>query len=445
MTHRNAVEGEPDLTVDLVDDGTFQEGLAAMGSTHQDYERCVRELGRSLTVLRRRLAELPALRSPPWADDMAVGQRLIPLMFVGAWDTTSEADRAVVTGLAATQYEAIERLMAELVGEPDCPVWSIGHMRGVVSKIDIFYAAQRLVTAADLSRFFDFAEVVLSEQNPALDLPDDKRWLSDIYGKTRKHSDAMRQGICETLVLLSVHGDNLFKVRLGFDVKGTVDSLIRRLLTPLDGAIWQSHRRDLPRYAEAAPETFLSVLKDDLGSRESKVYALMSPADFSMFSSPSRTGLLWALETLAWNPQWLFRVVTILGKLAELEVRDNWANKPESSLASIFRRWMPQTAASIDERMAALELLVRKSRKVGWRTCLSQFDIHSTVGPTAPGHVGALTPRAPVRSLPMTWSSVSTEFLTTRIVSGPRSAVGWLRTLLTRRAPSCASASAGRQ
>ena len=380
VTHRNAVEGEPDLTVDLVDDGTFREGLAAMGFAHEDCDRYIQDSGRSLTVLRRRLATLPALRSPPWADDTAVGQRLLPLMFVGAWDTTSEADCAVLAELAATTHDATDRTVAELVGESDCPVWSIGHMRGVVSKIDIFYAAQRLVTAADLRCFFDLAEAVLSEQDPALDLPHDKRWLSAIYGKTRKHSDALRRGICETLVLLSVHGDNLFKVRLGFDVKAAVDSLIRRLLTPLDGAIWQSHRRDLPHYAEAAPEVFLSVLEDDLASQEPKVYALMAPADCSMFSSPSRSGLLWALETLAWNPHWLFRVVTILGKLAGLEVRDNWVNKPENSLSSIFRRWMPQTAASIDERIAALDLLVRKSPKVGRRICLSQFDIHSTIG-----------------------------------------------------------------
>ena len=331
VTHRNAVEGEPDLTVDLVDDGSFREGLAAMGFTHEAFERWGHKSGRSLTVLRRRLAKLPALHSPPWADDKAIGRRLMPLMFVGAWDSTSEADCAVVEGLAATKYEAIEQMIAELVGELDCPVWSIGHMRGVVSKIDIFYAAQGLVTTSDLLRFFNLAEVVLSEQDPALDLPQDKRWLSNIYNKARKHSDALRQGICETLVLLSVHGDNLFKVRPGFNVKGAVDSLIRRLLTPLDGAIWQSHRRDLPRYAEAAPQIFLGLLDDDLRSREPKVYALMAPADSSLLSSPNRTGLLWALETLAWNPRWLCQVVTILGKLAELEVRDNWANKPENS------------------------------------------------------------------------------------------------------------------
>jgi hypothetical protein len=75
------------------------------------------------------------------------------------------------------------------------------------------------------------ARVVLSESDPALDLPEDKRWASNLYGKSRRHSAALRQGLCETLVLLSVHGNNLFKTRLGFDVEAGVNDLIRQLLT----------------------------------------------------------------------------------------------------------------------------------------------------------------------------------------------------------------------
>ena len=204
--------------------------------------------------------------------------------------------------------------------------------------------------------------------------------MSGLYGKTRKHSGALRQGICETLVLLSVHGDNLFKARLGFNVSAQVNGLIRELLTPLDGATWQSQRHDLPRYAEAAPDVFLDLLDEDLRSPAPKVYALMQPANSQLFSSPGRTGLLWALEILAWNPSWLFRVVTILAKLAELKITDNWVNKPENSLAAIFRCWMPQTAASIDLRLEALDLLVRKSPEVGWRICLHQINPYPDVG-----------------------------------------------------------------
>ena len=180
--------------------------------------------------------------------------------------------------------------------------------------------------------------------------------------------------------MLSVHGNNLFTKRLGFDVEGRVNQLIRELLTSLDPLAWQSQQHDLPRYAEAAPDVFLDILEQDLRSGSPKVHVLMQPADSGAFSSPGRTGLLWALEVLAWNPQWLPRVVLILGNLAELKITDNWSNRPDNSLRSIFRAWLPQTAATIEERIGALELLIRRSPDTGWRICIDQFDPGSTVG-----------------------------------------------------------------
>jgi hypothetical protein len=380
ITRRNAIEGDADITLDLVDHDTLRSGLTAMGFDGYSIDRLARESGYSLTVLRRRLSQIPAIRTPPWAAHQSIADRLIPLAFVGAWDCTAEADQAILADIAAGTHDEIERTMAELVIEEQSPVWSIGRFRGVLSKVDAFYAIQSYVTPAHLKRFFQVARVVLSESDPALELPEDKRWASNLYGKSRRHSGALRQGLCETLVLLSVHGNNLFKARLGFDVEGSVNELIRKLLTPLDPVTWQSQRHDLPRYAEAAPEVFIDILEQDLRSDVPKVHVLMQPAEAGGFSSPGRTGLLWALEVLAWNPQSLPRVAMILGKLAELKINDNWANKPENSLASIFRCWFPQTAATIDERIAALELLIRRSPQVGWRICIDQFDPGSTVG-----------------------------------------------------------------
>jgi addiction module HigA family antidote len=380
VTRRNALEAPPDITVDLVDDTTFHDALQEMGFSHADVERLGRESGQSQTVLRRRLATMPAIKSPPWAAQQDIAGRLVPLVFIGAWDAASEADQSIVSDVAGVAYDAIERTMAELQGEEQCPVWSAGPYRGMVSKTDAFYAVQRLVTASDLRRFLEVARVVLSESDPALELPEEQRWASNLYGKSRKHSGALRQGLCETLVLLAVHGDNLFKRRLGFDVEGHVNGLVRGLLVPLDPTTWQSQRDDLPRYAEAAPGVFLDLLEQDLKSDEPKVHALMTPADSRPFSSPGRTGLLWALESLAWNPRWVFRVVRILAKLAEVKLNDNWVNKPEHSLAAIVRCWMPQTAAAIDQRLEAFDLVVRNSPEVGWRLCLDQFDPASTIG-----------------------------------------------------------------
>ena len=123
-----------------------------------------------------------------------------------------------------------------------------------------------------------------------------------------------------------------------------------------------SHERDLPRYAEAAPEKFLSLLETDLKKPEPVVLGLLKPASTGIFGSCPRTGLLWALECLAWKPQNLPRVIAILAQLSRTKINDNWANKPIGSLEAIFRSWMPQTAASLEERCKALDFWQALSR-----------------------------------------------------------------------------------
>lgn len=92
-----------------------------------------------------------------------------------------------------------------------------------------------------------------------------------------------------------------------------------------------------------------------------------------MFGSPSRTGLLWALEGLSWNPETLPSAALILARLAEIEINDNWVNKPEHSLKAIFRCWMPQTAAGVEERVALMKTIFGKFPDVAWRICVDQF------------------------------------------------------------------------
>jgi hypothetical protein len=83
------------------------------------------------------------------------------------------------------------------------------------------------------------------------------------------------------------------------------------------------------------------------------------------------TGLLWALETLAWHPDYLTRVTMILGQLAEIDPGGNWANRPSNSLSTIFLPWFPQTSAPMPKRRAAIEALLREHKNVGWNLLLT--------------------------------------------------------------------------
>ena len=365
---RNAVDSEPDIALDLLNHDAFEKALAEMGIEGDNTERLARESGCSPTILRRRLTEIPAIGKPPWAAHNEVARRLIPMALVGAWRAKSSADCEVVSTLADKPYRKIEESVKHLLHSDDCPVWLLDEYRGIVSKIDALFAVSEELTEADLTEFLWLAEYVLSEIDPALDLPQDKRWAAGLYGKIRDHSAALRAGVCETLVILSVHGNKLFGAS---DVQERVSMLIRRLLTPLSVDKLLSHDKDLPRYAEAAPEEFLRLLEEDLQKEQPAVLDLLTPAD-SLFGRPSRTGLLWALECLAW--QHLGRVNLILARLSRTVIDDNWTNKPIASLEAIYRPWMPQTAASLDDRIKALEELTRRFPDIGWQICIDQFQ-----------------------------------------------------------------------
>ena len=371
---RNAVDREPNIALGPLGHESFEAALADMGIDRDDADRWARESGRSPTVLRRRLSKIDAIRTPAWAADWEIARSLIPLVMVGAWHKESSADCEILSALADADYQQVEETLTRLLELEDCPVWSVGKYRGVVSKIDALFAISGRLTEKRVEDLLELAEYVLSESDPSLELPQNDRWAAGLYGNVREHSKALRDGICETLVLLAVHGNDLFESRPGIDVEQRIFSLIERLLTPLTLNKLMSHEDDLPRYAEAAPNAFLTLIERDLRQPTPVLQGLLTPVRNGLFNGCPRTGILWGLECLAWSPQNLARVSLVLAQLALTEIDDNWANKPIASLAAIYRCWMPQTAASLDDRVEGLKLLVRRFPEIGWQICIQQLQ-----------------------------------------------------------------------
>lgn len=382
---RNALADDADIALETLNWQSFNTALQAMGIEGDRVDQLARESGRSPTVLRRRLSKLPAISTPDWACDTNLARSLIPFLFGGVWKADNKTDQATLELLAGDiPFDELERRLAALLPLDDSPVWSVGSLRGVVSKIDVLFAIRDALTAADLERFFAVAEVVLSEDDPSLELPERDRWAAGIYGKTREVSGALRNGLSETLVLLAVYGPSLFRMRLNVDTEARANNLVRSLLLPLTEKKLESQIDNMVVYAEAAPETFLSIIETDLKSKNSAAMALMRPKSEAMFGSAPRTGLLWALEGLAWSDALFMRTVLVLGRLAERPLNDNLVNKPSNSLAAIFRAWMPQTSANLKAREAALKKLAEKHPNVAWPICLDQFSSQSRFG--SPSH-----------------------------------------------------------
>ncbi|WP_337044962.1 HigA family addiction module antitoxin [Emticicia sp. 17c] len=373
---RNSINTDAHVKLEPLNYESFHSSLEEMGYTDDERTRLENESGRSLTVLRRRLSNIPAIRNPDWVTDKSTSAKLVPFLFAGAWNSTNQCDQIILSSLAKeTPYDDLEKQVQEINQLNDSPVWSTGSYRGVVSKIDLLFAISGTITQTELKTYFDVAELVLSEDNPSLDLPEKQRIFAKIFGKTREISGPLRNGICETLVLLAVHGNSLFLNRLGINVEVLASKLVEDLLyEPLTTRKLEAHDRDLPTYAEVAPDTFLKILEKDLKTFAPATIGLMKPAESDFFGGGcSRTGLLWALENLAWSPITLTRAALILARLAEVKIDDNWANKPIASLKAIFLCWMPQTAANASKRISVLNSIIKDYPKIGWEICMEQF------------------------------------------------------------------------
>lgn len=371
---KTSIENDADITLSQVDSESFRLALDEMGYGHEDVSSLSAQSAQSPTILRRRLAKSPALRLPSWAQSgTSLSRKLIPILLAGAWNRTNKTDCDVVAALANKPYDDIEQDLVELLAIPDSPVWAIGNYRGIVCRRDALFAAHHGLLDKDIDEFVQWAEFVLSEDDPALDLEPDKRWSAAIYGKKREMSGALRQAIGDMLVLLAVYGDDLVNRRLS-KIKPRVDQVVRNLMEAKPTRALVALSSDLQALAEASPAVFLECVEADLRSPQPQILPMLRPIEAGSFDSPDRTGLLWALEMLAWDQAYYLRVVRILARLSEIPINDNWVNKPENTLESLVSCWHPQTTVDVEGRIVALRLIAEEFPDVGWKICLAQVD-----------------------------------------------------------------------
>ena len=150
------------------------------------------------------------------------------------------------------------------------------------------------------------------------------------------------------------------------DPQSWVDRIIGNLLSKARGETWVSINRELPLIAEASPQLFLQYVSRSLSHRPPEIMDMFKEKPGFVVPMASHTGLLWALEELAWMPLYFKNACLILHKLATLDPGGILANRPLNSLKEIFKAWHHQTLASYEERVKVLREMLRRDIDVSW-------------------------------------------------------------------------------
>lgn len=346
------------------------EALVEMEIEEEKAQRIVKETKGFLIPLRRHSELHPRdFKKPEWAT-AEHATPLIAVLLSGAWDEKNIKDREKIAKLSGLSYEELERTLHAWSVSDDPPVRKVGSIWQVVSRQDMWQLLSPFITERMLENFGEIAIEILQELDPRYELKPEERWFANIHGENLEHSEMLRKHIAEMLAMLGTHGDEDLRNVGETSAQDRVSFWVRKILFDnMSAHRWYSLREFLPYLAEASSETFLEAVEKGLEGDQTPLMELF--VEEGIFGGCSHAGLLWALEGISWNLDYLSRVALILAILSKLDPGGRWANRPFNSLRKIFLTWLPQTKASVKEKLKLLDLILSREPEIGWKLLLS--------------------------------------------------------------------------
>ena len=182
-------------------------------------------------------------------------------------------------------------------------------------------------------------------------------------------SPQIRKGIAESLALIGSHPTALPSYART-KAKQTADRAIHDIFHDADWKLWANLNGLLPLLAEASPVEFLNAVQNALEQTPCPFEQLFAMKVEGIFGRSYHTGLLWALEALAWDERFLIGVCLLLGKLAQLDPGGSHSNRPINSLTRVLHPLVRQTTASFQIKMDALARLQEQTPETAWKLLL---------------------------------------------------------------------------
>lgn len=337
--------------------------LHESGLSEADSQRIARDSGHSITVLRRQLFQSNAVSAPSWANAKSAFT-LIPVLFANAWDEQKDGDRHVIETLSGMGYEAFVKELTPFLSIDDSPIRKVGSVWMIKSPLDAWFLLAPHIIPDYLKHFEQALLGVLTKTDPKYELDAEKRWAAAIYGKANPYSEWLRTGLVESLVLLAVFGDRSSHIA---STQTFADHVVKEVFNTADKwEAWASIKDATALLSEAAPDSFMDAV-DQLLSRNPAVFQDLMRDDSGVFGECRHSGLLWALEGIAWSSQYFARAVNVLVKLANIDPGGKWSNRAISSLSHLFLPGFSQTHAKALERLESLKSIIAKEPKLAWK------------------------------------------------------------------------------
>ncbi len=320
------------VVLERIDREKIVSELQSLGLNEEEARLLSKNSSRNINVLRR-ILKFDGTR-PEWAK-LQNAKEILPALLAGSWDESKNGDRLILEILAGEPYEKYVEKLTPWLTTQDPPIQNIGSKWRLTSPLDSWTYLSQFISKPLMNTLADCFNFACGEIKPALSLEADKRYLASFYDKIPDLSKRIRDGLLQSLTLIGIYGD-AYQLPIAKPAQSWVDSLIVKLCNKHDPNLWKSLDDILPAIAEASPSGFLRSLEDFLDTEPEKLEQIFEEAYSPLFSNHYHTGLLWALEGLAWIPGLLGRISLVLLKLDTMDHDVKIQNRPVNTLASLF-------------------------------------------------------------------------------------------------------------
>ncbi len=355
---------EDHIILPEIDRDVFITSLRETGLSDDEARQLSLDSAKDINMLWRMLGVV--MTPPEWETDASI-LKFIPIMLIGRWDEACDADRQLLKELSGSaSYEAYRRDLNSIILADESPIKKIGTVFVVKSLYAMYKRYFRYVTDVDIDRFLEYAAVALEDvDNDAIAKMESQEL--QYWRANRMFSSDLRKGIVEGLALIALMQEDAGRDK-------SIERWLSTKLKEFDLQKYLSHRHNMQWIAEASPKAFLEFIENDIqkGAQILNEIFVIRLNRFGLTDTQIYyTELLFGLECIAWNEDYLLQVTQILLHLCVYKNDSNWDNRPSNSLERIYRFVMPCTRTSLEKRIAILRSLQKRYPNAVHDVCLS--------------------------------------------------------------------------
>ena len=349
------------IQLPIIEKEGFISSLISIGIDGAKARKIAKDTARDINILRRRFSI--DINGPKWLDRLT---DLLPAILVGKWNETVEGDKKIIEQLSGMPYEQYAIKLQSFLAIEETPLIQIGSIWRIRSPYETieYILMSRMLPNTILDKYRQICiDLIQDDDSDSIEQLNDD--VLHYHKFNQKYSKDIKTGVYQNLCLLSI----LYNPDEGVLVQW-VDETITLMLKNWSLSRFLSNREHLSILAEASPNSFLTFIEE---LPKNILDNIFTPHEYSFSLGGWNifyTELLFALEILAWDENYINRVTALLLLFSNYENESNYANRPDRSLYNIYRFYLPQTYVSFENRLIILKQYTKQYQSEVYRLCV---------------------------------------------------------------------------